>query len=79
MPRRPRVCPGGTCFHVLNRAVARLPLFEKAGDCAAFARVMVEGQENLVQLDDATGNAAEAARWHKELAARQAAEKAPNE
>jgi len=24
MPRRPRICPAGTCFHVINRAVARL-------------------------------------------------------
>ena len=29
MPRRPRNCPAGTCFHVINRAVARLTLFEK--------------------------------------------------
>ena len=27
MPRQPRVCPAGVCFHVLNRAVARLTLF----------------------------------------------------
>ncbi len=32
MPRRPGICPAGTCFHVINRAVARLPLFEKEGD-----------------------------------------------
>lgn len=42
MPRRPRICPAGTCFHVLNRAVARLPLFEKAEDYEAFERVLVE-------------------------------------
>ncbi len=42
MPRRPRVCPGGTCFHVLNRAVARLPLFEKLEDYEAFERVLIE-------------------------------------
>lgn len=40
MPRRPRVCPAGTCFHVLNRAVARLPLFEKKEDYEAFERVL---------------------------------------
>ena len=40
MPRRPRYCPAKTCFHVLNRAVARLPLFEKQGDYEAFERVM---------------------------------------
>ena len=42
MPRRPRVCPAGVCFHVLNRAVARLPLFEKPEDYDAFERVMGE-------------------------------------
>ena len=42
MPRRPRICPGGTCFHVLNRAVARLPLFEKLEDYEAFERVLIE-------------------------------------
>ena len=42
MPRRPRVCPAGTCFHVLNRAVARLPLFEKPEDYHAFDRVIAE-------------------------------------
>ncbi len=40
MPRRPRVCPAHTCFHVLNRAVARLPLFEKSEDYDAFERVL---------------------------------------
>src|SRR3990167_9835459 len=42
MPRRPRICPAGVCFHVLNRAVARLPLFEKAEDYKAFERVLEE-------------------------------------
>ena len=42
MPRRPRICPAKTCFHVLNRAVARLTLFEKAEDYEAFERVLVE-------------------------------------
>ena len=48
MPRRPRICPGGTCFHVLNRAVAhkgkgaRLPLFEKLNDYEAFERILIE-------------------------------------
>ena len=40
MPRRPRICPGGTCFHVINRAVARLTLFEKEADYIAFERVL---------------------------------------
>lgn len=45
MPRRPRVCPAGVCFHVLNRAVARLPLFEKPEDYEAFERVVEEAHE----------------------------------
>ena len=36
MPRTARVAPGGLVFHVLNRSVARLPLFQKAADFAAF-------------------------------------------
>jgi hypothetical protein len=43
---------------------------------AAKVRLM-EALERLVQLYDATGNAAEAERWRKELAARKAAEKEP--
>jgi putative transposase len=42
MPRTARHAPGGYVFHVLNRAVARLPLFEQEGDYAAFMRVMAE-------------------------------------
>ena len=42
MPRRPRKCPAGMCFHVLNRAVARLTLFEKPEDYEAFERVLAE-------------------------------------
>ncbi len=45
MPRRPRICPAGCCFHVLNRAVARLPLFEKPEDYEAFERVLGEAFE----------------------------------
>jgi putative transposase len=41
MPRRPRVAPGGLVYHVLNRAVARLPLFENRADYEAFERVLV--------------------------------------
>jgi len=38
---------------------------------------LTEALERLVQLHDATGNAAEADRWRKELTARKAAEKEP--
>ncbi len=33
---------GGLVYHVFNRAVARLPLFEKSADFAAFERVLGE-------------------------------------
>ncbi len=46
MPRQARVAPGGVVYHVLNRAVARLPLFRKDADYAAFERVMLEAQEH---------------------------------
>lgn len=42
MPRRPRIAPGGYVYHVLNRAVGRMTLFEKDGDYQAFERVLVE-------------------------------------
>ena len=41
MPRQPRVAPGGLIYHAMNRAVARLPLFQKEGDFEAFERVVV--------------------------------------
>src|SRR5437660_12243822 len=45
MPRRARNAPGGLVYHALDRAVARLPLFQKDGDCAAFGRVLGEALE----------------------------------
>ena len=42
MPRQARVAPGGLIFHVLNRAVARLPLLQKPEDYAAFECVLGE-------------------------------------
>ena len=45
MPRTARVAPGGLVYHVLNRAVARLPLFEKIGDYEAFERVLGEAHQ----------------------------------
>lgn len=47
MPRRARCCPAGVCFHVLNRAVARLPLFEKPADYDAFEGVIAEAYERV--------------------------------
>jgi len=42
MPRGVRNAPGGVVRHALNRAVARLPLFQKDGDFHAFGRVLGE-------------------------------------
>jgi REP-associated tyrosine transposase len=42
MPRHARAAPGGYVYHALNRAVARLPLFQKDEDYRAFERVLVE-------------------------------------
>jgi len=42
MARHARVAPGGLVYHVLNRSVARLGLFEKEGDYLAFEKVMEE-------------------------------------
>ena len=40
MPRTAWAAPGGMVFHVLNRGVARMQLFEKAGDYQAFEQVL---------------------------------------
>jgi hypothetical protein len=45
VPRTARVAPGGLVYHVLNRALARLPLFRKEADDAAFERVLLEAYE----------------------------------
>jgi putative transposase len=42
MPRQPRSAPAGYVYHAINRAVARLPLFQKDGDYEAFERVLLE-------------------------------------
>jgi putative transposase len=47
MPRSGRILPGGLVYHVLNRGVARLPLFEKLADYAAFERVIGEALDRL--------------------------------
>lgn len=42
MGRPKRAADGGWVYHVLNRANARLPIFEKEDDFAAFERVLEE-------------------------------------
>ena len=44
MPRQARVAPGDLVYHVLNRAVARLPLLQKPEDYDAFERVLGEAR-----------------------------------
>ncbi len=47
MGRGRRVAPGGLVYHVLNRGVARLALFEKDADYDAFERVMAEAMQEF--------------------------------
>ncbi|MGD2110566.1 MAG: transposase [Phycisphaerae bacterium] len=44
MARRLRIDRGGIAYHVLNRRVGRLPLFEKDEDYAAFEEVLDQAQ-----------------------------------
>lgn len=44
MPRRPRLAAGDLTYHVLNRRVGRLPLFEMPADYAAFEKILAEAQ-----------------------------------
>jgi putative transposase len=45
MPSAARIAPGDIAYHALNRAVARLPLFEKEADFEAFERVLHEAHQ----------------------------------
>ncbi len=49
MPRRLRAATGGYVFHVLNRAVGRMTLFETDGDYQAFLKVL-EGARRRVPV-----------------------------
>jgi putative transposase len=40
MPRTARACPGGYCYHVLNRGNGRRTVFHKHGDYAAFLTLL---------------------------------------
>jgi len=42
MGRAPRITQPGLVYHVLNRRIMRLPLFEKDGDYLAFEQVLAE-------------------------------------
>jgi putative transposase len=45
MGRPKRAADGGIIYHVLNRANARLPIFEKDGDYEAFEQILAEAVE----------------------------------
>ena len=45
MSRRPRQATGGLAYHVLNRRVGRLPLFETSPDYAAFEKILQEAYD----------------------------------
>lgn len=45
MPRPPRKIEGNTIYHVLNRANARMQIFEKEKDYLAFEKIAVEAKE----------------------------------
>ena len=47
MPRLPRQCPPGYVYHVLNRGVGRMTLFEDDDDYAAFERVMMRTRQRV--------------------------------
>ena len=49
MPRSLRITPGGYCYHVLNRGVGRMQLFDDEGDYLAFLRVLGEGLGRVPQ------------------------------
>ena len=40
MPRTKRAAPGGYVYHVLNRGVGRMRLFEKPRDYEAFEEIL---------------------------------------
>ena len=47
MPYRGRIGAGGIVFHVLNRGVRRLRLFDRPGDYRAFLAVLREAQSRI--------------------------------
>ena len=51
MPRRSRLTTGGLAYHVLNRRIGRLPLFEKPADYRAFEKILHEAhQQTAVRI-----------------------------
>ena len=48
MGRPLRQALGGVVYHLLNRRVLRLPLFEDDGDYLVFWRVLAEGEQIIL-------------------------------
>ena len=46
MPRLPRQAPGGIVYHVLNRGVGRMTLFDKPADYDAFEKAVADTLES---------------------------------
>ena len=46
MPRRPRLAAGDLAYHVLNRRVGQLPLFDKPTDYTTFEKILAEAQDS---------------------------------
>src|SRR5213593_3495423 len=51
MPRMHRVTPGGMVFHVINRGVGRMRLFQRDADYAAFEAILEETLESRPMRD----------------------------
>jgi len=47
MPRRPRLSTGGIAYHVLNRRVGRLELFEKPADYSSFEKILAQAHQSF--------------------------------
>jgi putative transposase len=47
MPRSPRIDRGDIAYHVINRAVGKMTLFEKDGDYAAFETVLAAAHKRF--------------------------------
>jgi hypothetical protein len=50
MPRPPRKIEGNIVYHVLNRANAKMRIFEKEKDYAAFEEILIEAKEKEGQV-----------------------------
>src|SRR5699024_6355724 len=51
MPRKSRKTPGGYVYHVLNRGVGRMTIFEKDEDYKAFEKIIIETCQRIPQVE----------------------------